>query len=113
MLTTASVACVCLSTACRSPTKGGATAFPLANATAKPEPQHGQAAQGAEQAGEQHVQAEEHAGLTGQQASRDGSVGISRRRLLQHQRAVEVPAYCTEGAALQLAPPPGSAVLFW
>ena len=107
MLTTASVACVCLSTACRSPTKGGATAFPLANATAKPEPKHGQAAQGTEQAGAQH------AGLAGQQASSDGSVSIARRRLLQHQRAVEVPEYCKEGAALQVAPPPGSAVLFW
>jgi len=51
--------------------------------------------------------------------SGDAAVAQSRRRLRQHGSGVlsddlEVPWYCAEGAsALQVAPPPGTAVVFW
>lgn len=78
----------------------------------KLEPQPGISLQGsAQQTGSQPG--------SGASASGDAAVAQSRRRLAQHGSGVlsddvEVPWYCAEGAsALQVSPPPGTAVLFW
>ncbi|PRW59635.1 putative prolyl 4-hydroxylase 10 isoform A [Chlorella sorokiniana] len=101
----------------RSPVKGGATVFPHARSYRVPklEPQPGISLQGgAQQAGGQLGTAG-----SGGAGSGEAAVAQSRRRLAQHGSGVlsddvEVPWYCAEGAsALQVSPPPGTAVLFW
>lgn len=90
----------------RSPSRGGSTVFPHAPKLVQPggpaplqaQPREG-SADGAQHAGE----------------------GAPSRSTLQQQHGsgvltggAEVPSYCEEGAdALQVSPPPGTAVLFW
>ncbi|EFN54375.1 hypothetical protein CHLNCDRAFT_135671 [Chlorella variabilis] len=113
----------------RSPTRGGATVFPLAPSYRMHslQPQHGgqaldqqpggQAAQGAEQAQQGGEGTSAESGSSGDRSSG----AADSRRLLRHgdgqlsgSAADTVPPYCQEGAtALQVAPPSGSAVFFW
>lgn len=91
--------------------------FPHARSYRVPklEPQPGISLQGgAQQAGGQLG-----TGGSGGAGSGEAGAAVSRRRLAQHGSGVltddaDVPWYCTEGAqALQVSPPPGTAVLFW
>ena len=121
--------------ACRSPTRGGATVFPLAPSYRMHslQPQHGgqaldqqpggQAAQGAEQAQQGGEGTSAESGSSGDRSSgtSEEAGAADSRRLLRHgdgqlsgSAADTVPPYCQEGAtALQVAPPSGSAVFFW
>lgn len=98
----------------RSPLKGGATVFPKAANFRVPEvvPQTPQG---------MSAQAGTFGGLGGGAAREAGQLAQSRRSLRQHGSgeltpggADEVPWYCDYGAeALQVSPPPGTAVFFW
>lgn len=93
--------CPVVAAACRSPTKGGATVFPKAKGTQ----QEGATGEG----GSSSTSATTKAGAA------------ESRRVLRHGDsklsaggADPAPAYCQRGAeGLRVAPPPGSAVLFW
>lgn len=93
---------------CRSPTRGGATVFPRATRYHVPDVANVQAQQGG-LAG----------GITNSGISVRGAGAVAQdRRLLQGSSVLsgsdDVPSQCREGAkVLQVAPPPGSAVLFW
>lgn len=93
----------------RSPAKGGATVFPQATHYRLPEPPRA--------AGQRPVLT---LGQASQSAGGDDAAAVSWRRLqagsgvlTEDSGGQDLPSYCAEGAGLQVAPPPGSAVLFW